>query len=106
MAKNEIINNPESSSEYVGRVYVRIADVTIALVSGDPKLKLRIDGAMEKFVVNAKDPDVCIWASWDKLEKKTTGDKVFDSGKLWKLYYECGFYQFRFTSQAYGCFLN
>ncbi|UCF56335.1 MAG: hypothetical protein JSW15_09645, partial [Deltaproteobacteria bacterium] len=94
--------NNEGSKEGVSRVYLRIADVTIALTSADPKLKLRIEGPVEKFVTNGKDPDVFIWASWEKLDKEISGDKIFDSGDLWQLYYDCGFYHFRFTSPASG----
>jgi hypothetical protein len=94
--------NNQCSKEGVNRIYFKIADVTIALTSADPKLKLRIDGSMEKFVTSEKDPDVFIWAAWEKLEKETSGDKLFDSGDLWQLYYECGFYHFRFTSPASG----
>jgi len=104
MPMTELLNikNTQCSKEYASRVYLRIADVTIALTSADPKLRLRIEGSVEKFVTNEKDPDMCIWAAWDKLEKETTGDKLFDSGDLWQLYYECGFYHFRFTSPAFG----
>ncbi|MBA7549677.1 hypothetical protein ES705_42169 [subsurface metagenome] len=42
--------NNECSKEGVSRIYFKIADVTIALTSADPKLKLKIDGSMEKFV--------------------------------------------------------
>ena len=102
MAERSKIKKIEHSKKYVSKIYFRIADVTIALVSADPKLRLRIEGSMEKFVIDEKDHDVCIWAACDELEKETTGRKLFDSGDLWKLYYECGFYNFRFTSQAFG----
>jgi hypothetical protein len=88
--------------EGASRVYFRIADITVALTSADPKLKLRIDTSVEKFVTDGRDPDVFIWAAWEKLEKETSGDKLFDSGDLWQLYYDCGFYHFRFTSPSLG----
>jgi hypothetical protein len=92
MAELLTTKNNQFSKEGVSRVYFRIADVTIALTSADPKLKLRIDGSVEKFVTNGNDPDMFIWAAWEKLEKETSGDKLFDSGDLWQLYYDCGFY--------------
>lgn len=102
MAEHSKIKDPRYSKKNVNKICVRIADVTLALLSGDPKLRLGIDGTMGKFVVDAKNPDVCIWAAWDELEKETKGRKLFDSGDLWKLYDEYGFYNFRFTSQNFG----
>lgn len=102
MAERSKIKSPKCSKENVGKICVRIADVTLALVSGDPKLRLRIEGTMGKFVIDEKNPDVFLWAAWDELETRTGGRKLFDSGDLWQLYYDYGFYHFRFTSQALG----
>jgi hypothetical protein len=102
MAELLKIKNSQCSKEGVSRVYFRIADITVALTSADPKLKLRIDASVEKFVTDGRDPDVFIWAAWEKLEKETSGDKLFDSGDLWQLYSDCGFYHFRFTSPSLG----
>lgn len=86
----------------MSRIYIRIANITIALFSEDPTLKLQVEGAMEKFLVTEALPDVNVRVGWDNLAEKEKGKKVFDSGSLWQLYSENGTYRFRFVSPAFG----
>ncbi len=79
-------------------VNIRIGDITIALASHDPELKLGIKGAIEKFVVEEGTPDVTIESSWAELNDATLGKKIFDSGGVWRLYRSNGHNQFRFAA--------
>ncbi|HST21879.1 MAG TPA: hypothetical protein VLR90_12215 [Blastocatellia bacterium] len=88
----------EIVNEVVDRICVRIGDITIALASRDCELKLRIEGAMEKFVVEDGTPDVTIQSSWADLSDATLGEKIFDSGGVWQLYSSNGHNQFRFAA--------
>jgi hypothetical protein len=81
---------------------IRIADITIALLSDDPKLKVGAEGVIKNFVVYEGEPDIEIKARWGNLPGESDGRKVFDSGALWQLYSDNGSYIFRFTSPAFG----
>jgi len=59
---------------------------------------LRIEGAMEKFVVESSTPDVTIRARWAELSDQALGEKVFDSGSVWQLHRSAGINQFRFAA--------
>jgi hypothetical protein len=83
---------------------IRIADITIALLSDDPKLKVRAAGVIKKFVVHEGEPDIEIKARWSHLSRESDGRKIFDPGALWQLYSDNGSYIFRFTSPALGAF--
>lgn len=81
---------------------LRIADITITLVSDDPKLKMRAEGVMKHFMANEGEPDIEIKAKWGNLRRQSDGTKVFDSGALWQLYSDNGSYIFQFNSPALG----
>jgi hypothetical protein len=81
-----------------GRICVEIGGITVALVSRDPGLKLRIEGAMEKFVVEDGEPDVTVRTSWADLSDVAAGEKIFDSGGIWQLYRSDGRNEFRFAA--------
>jgi hypothetical protein len=81
---------------------IRIADITIALLSDDPNLKVGAEGVIKNFVVYEGEPDIEIKARWGNLSRECGGKKVFDSGTLWQLYSDNGSYIFRFTSSAFG----
>jgi hypothetical protein len=65
-------------------------------------MQLRVEETTEKFVVNEAIPDVRVHASLGEVSEETGGEKLFDSGALWKLYREGGGYLFRFSSPYYG----
>jgi hypothetical protein len=81
---------------------IRIADITIALLSDDPKLRVGVEGGIKNFVVDEGEPDIEIKARWDNLSEESGGRKVFDSGSPWQLYSDNGSYILRFTSPAFG----
>ena len=83
-------------------MFIRIADITIALLSDDPKLKVGAEGVINNFVVHEGGPDIEIKARWGNLLRERDGRKVFDPGALWQLYSDNGSYIFRFTSPALG----
>jgi len=90
-----------------GSVFLRIADLTIALTSKDPLLTPQVAGATTQFFVReAKpddaDPDVRVRATWGNLSKRTAGKKLFDSDGVWQLYAANGSLRFQFTSPALG----
>ena len=84
------------------RFFVRIADLTIALVGDDPELKLHVEGPTKKFLVEDAEPHVRVRAAWGDLCRENGDEKIFDSGGLWQLYHREGAYCFRFTSSAVG----
>jgi len=94
--------NPECSEKGMSKIWIRIADITIALINDDPELRLGIEGKMGEFIVDEKDPEVSMRVAWGDLGEESIGEKIFDSGALWQLYNEDGFYCFRFTSPALG----
>lgn len=85
-------------------MFLKIADITIAVLSDDRKLKMRAKGVMKHFTANEGGPDIIIKASWQNLPRESDGKKVFDSGPLWQLYSDNGTYLFQFTSPAFGVF--
>jgi len=94
--KDSVLSTQRSSMLF------RIADVNIELQKSDSRLKLGLEGAMDKFVVDEGKPDIRLRARWDDLSRKNNGKLIFDSGDLWKLYSENGSYCFRFTSPIMG----
>lgn len=86
----------------VGEPCVRIADITLSIISADPELKIEADGATKQFLVNGAHPDVRVHAAWGDLREEVRGRKVFDSGALWQLYRQNGNYLFRFATPYYG----
>ena len=101
------MNDGRAQSQDLGThhsMLIRIADITIALLSDDPKLKVGAEGVMKRFVTHEGEPDIEIKARWANLPRESDGRKVFNSGALWQLYSNNGFYTFQFTSQVLGAF--
>ncbi len=82
--------------------HIKIADLTIALMSADPELELQVTGATTRFLVDTAEPDVILRAAWGELDEANSGQKLFDSGCVWQLYAEADAYRFRFASPALG----
>jgi hypothetical protein len=83
-------------------MFVRIADITITITSGDPELKLGVEGAVKKFIIGGASPDVRIRAAWRNFSEETYGEKIFDSAAYWQLYNLNGSYLFRFLFPGRG----
>jgi hypothetical protein len=79
-----------------------IGDITVALVSDEPDLRLKVPRSTEPFVVDHNDADVTVRATWGQLHDAAPPGHTFDSGGVWKLYRQHSNYLFRFTSAAFG----
>ena len=82
--------------------FLNIADITISLVSDDPKLKLQVEESAKRFLVPSANPDVRVRARWEDICDKRNGKLIFDSGILWQLYDQDGSYRFHFTTPTLG----
>jgi hypothetical protein len=81
---------------------LRVGDLTFALTSSDPSLKLEAQGAAKHFVVDGGEADVSIQVVWENSLKAAAGEKLFDAGSLWQLYRQGDGYLFRFTAPGFG----
>jgi hypothetical protein len=81
---------------------IKIADITIGVLTDAPELNLGTEGAMKHFLADGVDSDVKVHVGWGDLKNECAGRMIFDSGALWQLYSENGFYLFRFSSPALG----
>jgi hypothetical protein len=95
-------SNASSSHESRETICISIAGITIALTCDDPAMQLRVEETTEKFVVKGALPDVRVRASLGEISGETGGEKLFDSGALWKLFRRGEDYLFRFSSPYYG----
>ena len=85
------------------RLLIRIADITCAVSSADPALSMTVDESLHKFLVHGGQPDVAIEAKVRDLSAfRDTGDLIFDSGAVWRLYQENGTCSFNFQSPSLG----
>jgi len=84
------------------KVFLRIGDITICITSEDPELKLGVEEAAKKFVIDDANPDVRIRTAWRELSEETYGEKIFDSATFWQLYDLNGSYLFRFILPGRG----
>lgn len=91
-----------SGRDAPGQIFVKIADITMELIGDDPGMILCLEGAMNRFRIDKGHPDVRIRAGWGELAEDPAGRKIFDSGGLWRLYLNNGYYRFELTSPAVG----
>lgn len=85
------------------RVYARIADIDLAVVSVDPSMKVQIQGATQNFLIHKEQPHITVEARWDDLsEIELRGQKLFESGSIWQLCQNDSIYIFSLISQALG----
>jgi hypothetical protein len=82
---------------------LRIADITFTIFSVDADLKLQIQGSARNFIVPDGIPDFTTEARWDDLSPmKIRGEKIFESGAIWKLYQNKENYIFYFHASNMG----
>lgn len=81
-----LIETTSYAAPGVDRACVSIADITLAFESHDPDLRLRIAGAMGKFLIDPREADVTVRTNWANLADIELGERLFDSGGIWKLY--------------------
>ena len=92
----------QSSSLSPHPLFLRIADISIAVHSKDPDFKIKMDEDTKKFLMAQADPDVRVEAGWGDNSKNSDGKKIFDSGVLWQLYSDDCSYRFHFTTTTLG----
>jgi hypothetical protein len=93
---------PSSRAQPPASFAISIAGLTIGLSSEDPLLAVPPDRAMTPFLVREVEPTVRLQAGWSKLERVTTGEKLFESSGLWHLAAENDSLRFAFTSPVLG----
>ncbi len=82
---------------------VRIADITTTVVSLDPSLTMKAEGAIGKFLVNGVEPEMKFQTRLANLfDLSPSGKMVFDSGSSWRLFQEDDTYTFQLQSRAIG----
>jgi len=81
---------------------LRVGDVAVRIKSGDPAMKLRVNGAAESFLVSNVAADVEVTTAWGKLCQPPNTSFVFDSGGLWRLSRKLENHVFHLTSPMYG----
>jgi hypothetical protein len=84
------------------RVTVSIAGIGVSTFSFDPTMRLEATGATRRFLVEESAPEVSVEAAWGELDETASGELVFDSGALWKLYRQTEGYVFRFVTPVLG----
>jgi hypothetical protein len=83
--------------------FIRVADITLAVVGTDSALNIQCHSTIEKFLSYKSLPDVNIQVQWGDLsEKKLEGQRLFNSGSVWQLYQQTGSFLFSFTSPGFG----
>jgi len=83
-------------------LHFRIGDITFAVTSDDPGLKLEAQGPVRHFLVAAGEPDVRLRAAWSASCAPAEGEKLFDAGTLWQLHRQGRGYLFRFSAPPFG----
>jgi hypothetical protein len=81
---------------------VSIGDIGVAIECADPGMSIGVPAETERFLVRDGAVDSTVTAAWGELCEPITGEELFDSGGLWKLYRQEGDYVFRFSSPAIG----
>lgn len=86
MAASAVVGPRGGAGRSSGGLYLRIADICVAVTSIDPELRIRFPAQMSRFGVPAAAPDVHIEAAWRNLAADRDGTLLFDSGAAWRLY--------------------
>jgi hypothetical protein len=63
---------------------------------------LDIESTSERFRAPDCIPDITITADWGDGSQWPEGEKVFDSGSLWRMFHDGEYYLFRFSSPSAG----
>jgi hypothetical protein len=105
--KNRIYRVSDTTSQYSilppqHSLSIKIADITISLISVDPELKLWVNETTKKFLHPVAAPDVTIEGRWDNLAQVKNRGKIFDSGSVWQLYQNNGSYLITFHASVFG----
>ena len=83
-------------------VHLSIAGIRLALSARDLALVLAVDEAMAKFLVPVGTPDITVTVGFSGEVEIPSGQPIFDSGGVWKLYRDGTRHRFLFSSPALG----
>jgi hypothetical protein len=83
-------------------LYLRIADITIAILDASSDLTIGADEATRRFQVDPAKPDSTIRCAWGDLGEEIDAGEIFAAGDLWQLASRQGAYRFRFRSPTLG----
>jgi hypothetical protein len=83
-------------------ILIRVADITIALSTADASIRLALEEPMSRFLADGTEPDVRVNAVWRDQPWDPCGEKIFDSGGVWQLYFDNDAYCFTCSSPAVG----
>jgi hypothetical protein len=79
---------------------LRVADIATRVVCDDPAVALTVSGAAGRFLVPHGQADVTIRVERAPHLAEPNGEKLFDSGLVWRLYRQGGDFVFSFTSAS------
>ena len=84
-------------------ICVGIADIRIGISSSDPNLHIGLDDDMRAFSATPDSADLSLETCWRTLEDNScAGQKLFDSGGTWQLYFQDDSYWFYCNAPAFG----
>jgi hypothetical protein len=84
------------------RFAARIGGITLGVTSGHANLSIVPDSELSKFLIPDQRCDIECTARFVREVTDFSGELVFDSGGLWKLYRNSGGYCFRFATSFLG----
>jgi hypothetical protein len=81
---------------------IRVAGLTVRMVSHSPGPALAADGALRDFVVTGEPEDLMLSIDWAEELAQPAGELLFDSGGVWTLFRGADSYTFCLRSPALG----
>lgn len=81
---------------------LRIADLSIAVRTGDPSLRLAVEGGAARFLAEGGTPDSVVVARLGDTRGEPPGELLFEASSLWRLHRDGGRLCFSFTSPTLG----
>jgi hypothetical protein len=81
---------------------LRVGDIATRVVCDEPDLTLTLSDTRSRFLVSGCEPDVTIRVQRAPHLRDPSGDKLFDSGAVWRLFREGSEFVFSFVSTAGG----
>ena len=99
---SQAITNAGGVRRPTSALLLRVADVAMQILCDDPAIALTVADTVRPFVIAATDPDVTIRVERAGHLRAPSGEKLFDSSGVWRMYRDRGGYVFSFVSTALG----
>jgi len=99
IARTEAVARPKPTERQ--RLAFRVGGTSFGLFSDDP-IKLALDPSMRDFVVEPSLGDIQIKVGWTTNLEIPSGEPLFNSGGLWRLFEDSGGYRFYFSTPYLG----